>query len=690
MFKQIKLNSPITYFVGFLGAAALAFFGRALWYYHGVYVGPSVPESTLQSVTSLSNTYSGAAHIYTPGNLAIFDTGHDNGFTEEEMGLLAGRLASGGAQVEFIDSDLPQRLHQATVLVVTVPSSTFNREEVIAVEQFVKKGGRLILIGDPTRVRNVDGLNSLASEFGVVYQADYIYNLEKNDGNFRNVIFSNFAKDSPLTDGVKSVVFQTAHSLQAAQDAGIIMGDDNTFVSSSEKPGGVIAVALTGDGNVLSLSDMTFLTAPYNSFADNDRFIDNVVNFALSGQREFTVDDFPYYFGAATDVVYQDSTMLDKSFDDFNSLRDVMNKAEKSVVLAKSIGSERPYIYLATYDAVDDSLKTELDVDGVKLDSGEITIKGVTTLEAANTVMFHLVAPPKSSDTGKSSNSTQEPPTQPPYHLIVLADSKDALSKGIKELVAGQIADCVVTPTTAVCHLENLEGGGTPGSSGGNETPTPGASVGTFLAVADDVSAGSADLTSAPAIQSALTSGGHKVDLVSVTNDGLPSVDQMMKYDGVFWSSGGYAPTSDGVKLLKTYLDGGGKLFIDGAETAFNWQTDPFLSDYLRAAYVSYGPQSDLQAAANSHPLSQGFGGSVIKLESGTPPDVIDAKGSDVVFVRGPDSQQPGKPAIVAYETTSGRRVAFAAFQVSLMDKASLNLLITNAAAWFLSTQTSQ
>jgi len=697
MLKRINTISPRIYLYGFLAAALVAFLGRTLWLYHGVYVGPTVPQSDPQTIPNLSALYENVAQTFGPGNVVIFDVGHDNGYDEAEMGLLAGRFASGGAQVEF-SGDLVDRAHEATVLVISAPSSTFSRDEIVAIEQFTSKGGRLILIGDPTRVRGVEGLNSLASEYGVLYQQDYIYNLEKNDGNFRNVIFSTFAKDNALTDGLDSVVFQTAHSLRTTEDAGVVMGDDSTFVSSSERPGGAIAVAQGGDGNALFLSDMTFLTAPYNGFADNDRFIDNIVGYALSGERQFSVDDFPYYFGATTDVVYQDAALLDKGFDDFDRLRDAMNAAEKSVAVVDEVGKDRPVIYLATYDNVDEDITAALEKSGISLEGRQIAIKDVAALSVDHTVLFHLIPPPKkpasakpatpppATATAKPATTAHEPLADlPSYRLIVIGSDQETLSAGLGILISGDLENCVVTPQTAVCHTDQEHGGAGPAPDGSGETPTPGATIGSFLVVADDESAGSADLTSAPDVEAALSSSGNTVKLVSIVNDGLPSSSDMLDYDAVFWSSGNYAPSQDGVDLLKQYLDDGGHLFIDGAEIAFYWKDDSFLPDYLRANYASYGEQLDLQVGPDDHPLSAGFGGALIPIESSSPPDILDAAGSDVVFVRGPTSVQPGAPALVAY-TSGNRMVAFAAFQVSLLDQISLQRLIDNAVAWFLSS----
>ena len=102
-------------------------------------------------------------------------------------------------------------------------------------EEFLRKGGRLLIIGEPLRLYSVNGINSLAGAFGIIYQDDYIYNLVENDGSYLNVIFDEF-EENTLTKNLDRIVFQGAHSLRVGEGA-LIMGDENTFSSLREKPG---------------------------------------------------------------------------------------------------------------------------------------------------------------------------------------------------------------------------------------------------------------------------------------------------------------------------------------------------------------------------------------------------------------------------------------------------------------------
>jgi ABC-type uncharacterized transport system. len=49
------------------------------------------------------------------------------------------------------DSDLEEALRPASALVVVAPGRAFSPPEVAAVRRFVARGGRLLLVADPTR-----------------------------------------------------------------------------------------------------------------------------------------------------------------------------------------------------------------------------------------------------------------------------------------------------------------------------------------------------------------------------------------------------------------------------------------------------------------------------------------------------------------------------------------------------------
>ncbi len=131
--------------------------------------------------------------------------------------------------------DLAGRLRYAQALVIISPGASFTATEVQTIQAFVDKGGRLLLVGDPTRFgvlmdeygdyagldSDATHLNSLAAQFDLVFQPDYLYNTAEYEGNYRNIRLTEMASQ-PLTGGLEQVVFYAAHSLISGQPALIV------------------------------------------------------------------------------------------------------------------------------------------------------------------------------------------------------------------------------------------------------------------------------------------------------------------------------------------------------------------------------------------------------------------------------------------------------------------------------------
>jgi hypothetical protein len=711
----------LIFVLAFVAALAIAFAARTLYYYRGVYRAPDVPQSTPPGVESLADPFETTADLDSEGITVLFDTAHENSFDEDELTVLTGRMASNGAQVEMVRSedDLADGLHSADALVVLVPNDSFSAGEVLDIQQFIDKGGRLILAGDPTRQRDAEALNSLAGSFGVVYQDDYVYNLTNNDGSYRNVIFADFAEDVPLTEGLEQVVFQTASSIRVEEDAGLIFGDKETYSSRREQPGDVIAAALTGDGRVLMLPDVTFLTSPYNTFADNDILLDNIVTFALTGERDFTLVDYPYFFDAPTQLVYEDAVTLNNTFADLVTLRSHLAKRGIEASLADEIDTEGAFVYLALYEQANEDIIELLEDQGITLSDdplseeddappseGSITIEDVAQLEKGGTVLLHLVRiaedeedadnesekPDEDEDLDEEENGGEEnseeengeEATAGLYQVIILAASEEDLSTGIDVLLSDMTSECLVTPLTAVCQTGEVEE-----EEEEEEEEKEGVEVGGILVVSDDQGlSGASGGTSAGIIADLLDSLDYDASVYSIQDDGPPELDDLLDYDMVFWSTGDYccqSPNKEGAALLMEYLDIGGRLFIDGLFIATDWEGSDFLEDYLGAEFSGFGIQVDLAPGPDEHPLSEGFEDAIpfVEQDEGAAlPDLIQAlSGVDVVFVRGPESERSGEPSLVAYEEDS-RRVAYAAFPLFLLEESDLMQLLDNAVNW--------
>jgi hypothetical protein len=185
-----------------LGFFLLGFLGRSLFYYRGVYIAPSVPTDAAEPVVIAAQ--GGQQSVTQPGSMSgivVFDDAHINNYSQDEMSVVYGRITAAGGQVKFFNGHEPlaTTLRGAKAFVVAINVLAFDAEDALAVEAFVRNGGRLLLIGDPTRVVEANTINSLAGRFGVLYQGDYIYNIVENDGNYLNVYLRDF-EESPLSE----------------------------------------------------------------------------------------------------------------------------------------------------------------------------------------------------------------------------------------------------------------------------------------------------------------------------------------------------------------------------------------------------------------------------------------------------------------------------------------------------------
>lgn len=688
-------TSRRTYLIVFVAALVVAFLGRLLFYYPGIaripsnavrlgwYQAPHVPESTPVSVESLSGEGAVALIPGSAGRIVLVDQAHNNGFDIGELADFAGNLASSGANVVYVESesDLIAGLSQADALLIISPTKSYDSEAQRALEAFVAKGGRLVIAGDPTRESDVQSLNSLAGSFGVIYQDAYIYNLQQNDGGFRNVLFTEFGGESQITKGLGEVVFQTAYALSVDGENAVILGDDNTYSSRDETPGGVVAAALTGDGKVLTLPDFTFFTSPYNTFADNPTLLSNIGSFLLSSERTFTLTDFPYFFNGPTAVVYQNPVTLNENFADSVDLRARLEEVGAPSSLAEEPSTDGAYIYIASYADVSNSITRVLKANGITLSDdplsedqsvsdseGTIEVADVARLERGGTVLIHLAQPdPESTD---------------PYRLIVLGEDAETLAAGVERLLQDDLGGCLITATTAVCHDGTTT---TPKPSGGSGEASP---TVTFLIVNDDSALeGPVVQTSAEAISGILDDLKVENQIVTISDDGVPDLETLQEYDAVFWSIGDYcceAPSEEATTVLNDYVAAGGRLLIDGVFIATDWADSDFLQATLGATLAGFGPQVDIEPG-DSHPLNTGFDGTIAFASSDVPlqPDIIEPAGdSVVVFVRGPESDGPGEASLVAHEDGDAR-VAFSSFPLFLLEDTDLAQLIENAVDWF-------
>ena len=408
---------------------ALAFFlGAYLFFYRGGYDPPPRVEVPFAQIPERSSSLGDFAESPTvQGGLLVIDDVHLNAFTPEEIGTLLSRVADRGVAIDFIgessrasgflsQSDrrllLEEKLRQADGFVVILPERSYPEEEVDIVERFVKKGGKLLLIADPTREHDI---NSLAKRFGISFQQDYLYNPVDYDLNFQDIFVSNFRADA-ITRDLSRVAFYTASSIRS-NGPNLAFTDGHTRSSLTQRPESFSPIVKGRDGHVVAISDLTFMAPPHNSVLDNDRLIANVADFLTASDRSFDLADFPHFFKSDVDILLGSSSL----FEDATRVKNLLQAFQIGAEIKGVEDLSGDTVYVGLYEDSADVVQY-LDVAGIQVD-GAVRTPFTSDIAADQSaiVLLHRV--------------------RDRHVLVVLGHSRSALTDIIGRLSSGSFRD---------------------------------------------------------------------------------------------------------------------------------------------------------------------------------------------------------------------------------------------------------
>jgi hypothetical protein len=476
---------------------------RLAWHYRGVYKPPPVPTGELAVPVPPTPPLSHVVEEPTPGKgTIVFDLAHDNKYAPDEFNVLITRLTDRGQEVEFLGSEsdeedsavgLADRLRYASALVVVSPVTPFDDDEARAVRRFVEKGGRLLLVAEPTRFEYeydeagfivgikslVPAINSLATLFDIVFDDDYLYNVQENEANYRNVILRDFAAD-PLTQDLEEVIFYATHSLRT-QDKKLIVADENTFSSLSEGLAELPVMVRSGAGNVVAVGDLTFLTEPYNAVMDNDRLVSNLADFLVGGRRQYELGDFPYFFSDPVDVIQAQEAFLDgRVIAQGGPLQEAFRRAGLELHLRDEEDEKHDTIFLGSFDGAErvmDYLAEEgIELIFVEEEEPTPTPEIAATAELTPTTPTATPTPTLTPTPTPTEEGKKEPPEvdriaiegvgeigmsgttlflltegRNRHVLIALAEDGESLASALDLLVTGDLYGCFSGRKVTLC-----------------------------------------------------------------------------------------------------------------------------------------------------------------------------------------------------------------------------------------------
>ncbi len=256
---------------------------QIIYFYRGIYLPPATGMHDFNITPRISQT---GIVTDTPGKgsgLVLIDSAHDNRFSKGELDTLLSRILSRGASIEILrdGGKFEESLKESKALIVIAPANAYSADETKKVKEFVERGGRLLLIADPSRESEI---NSLASNFKVLFWNDYLYNLRENDGNYQYIFIKEF-KPGIITKKLEKIALYTACSISPGEKGiAIAIADQNTRSSKIETQTNLSPIVFI-DEKILAIGDFTVMLDPYNSLWDNSQLVSNIADF-LTGVEE--------------------------------------------------------------------------------------------------------------------------------------------------------------------------------------------------------------------------------------------------------------------------------------------------------------------------------------------------------------------------------------------------------------------
>jgi len=726
---------------------------RRGYYYDGEFAAREIPRPRLETIAVSAPEMPVFEDRFDPtaAGVILLDVAHENRFDVSELGVLQARLSARGQRLELLESawDLPDKLRYAKALVAISPGESYTPGEIQQLEDFVEKGGRLLLITDPTRfglrfddygyVLGLDSdvmyINELAARFGLIFQSDYLYNTVEHEGNYRNIKLTQFAPGE-LAAGVEQLVFYATHSIRSDQ-AALVAASGETRSSSSERIEELAVAVLAADGAVLALGDMTFMTEPQNAVYDNDPFIANIADWLGGAGRRYGLTDFPFFFAGQVDLVYIDAPLLDTDFlVGSTALQAYFAGVGKELTVRDREDPTRDTLFLGVYQHTHD-VRDYLATAGVTLTvvtpaaatpvptatlgatvtgtheptlTTTVELTGVVSLSPTVHSRVEITTMGQIVVSGTALLALQSDGQR--HVLTVLAYTETGLDDIVERLTWSGLNECLVWEATvapditlALCptgEVEEGEGVGgwqdatpqppptatpmpdllpTPVPTGTQPIETPaGEPQGKIFVVALDDGEPRYDGLTGGEDFAEILDDRFEVTVWSMARDGIPGEDEAADCDLLILAKGDFEGAWD--EAFNEWL---GDVMLTG--------TPIIMSGAYFDESAEMSAQRDIQVKDAAHSLAQGFAPDQVITFVAPPADqayeigVIDAEaeeGSEIVFVRGPESAAPGAASVVVLDDLLGIRIALLGFPIYLLPEEARSRLVNNTVDWAL------
>ncbi|MFQ5943279.1 MAG: hypothetical protein ACE5JF_06980 [Anaerolineales bacterium] len=454
-----------------LGLLLIPIVGRVLWFYRGSYRPPemvpipSFPEITIPQPPIEETRSLPEEPDLTPSKVVLIDAAHSNRFAVSELETLTRALSARGASIQLLDSNakfdelgLEGRLKYVGAYVVVAPFESFTASEIEAVRSFVNRDGRLLVILDPTRSgsdsllfgfsdeaigADVAVANQLLGPLDLAFSNDYLYDLVKNEGNFRNVFFEAFNED-PLTSDLDKVTLYAARSVYTTDGTPLVLGGETVFSSITDSGGSLSAAALSPNMSAVALGDLTFLQPPYDRVTDNQVFIQNLADYLVSGARDVALEDLPFIFSGPVAVIQStDFALQAETLAALQAFKNTLSAAGTELIFPEDPPPDGDRIVLGLFDPDPDldELLAALDITLPSDDpDGLLRVPGYGAINPAGIGVVGAAR-----EDGQTT-------------LALLSEDEERLVSLLETMSFDLLDGCLVQGTYAICKVGEGEG----------------------------------------------------------------------------------------------------------------------------------------------------------------------------------------------------------------------------------------
>lgn len=374
--------------------------------------------------------------------VVLVDMAHRNRMSQAEIQPLLAGITAAGYEIDLLEStdDFDRSLTRADAFVVIDPGAGYSDTEVNRVETFVDRGGRLLLVGEPTTLEIVGSvllergnqLTSLSSRFGFEFGEAHLFNMAHNDGNHQNV-FAEPVVDNELTEAVSRTAFYAATSITVREGRTLLVAEPETRSSRTDATGTYPVAAV--NGNVLAIADGTFLRRGNFNVVDNEELVGNVVRFLVSGEKRQTLAGYPSIVSSDPTVHFTRPALLDAAQLLGTDLRE-QGEEPTIAIHRSSVSPSRTDVLVTTFDHLDrhGSLGTGISVSG-----GLVSVQGYNS---ATDGVIIVRAPAEG------------------YDLVIAADTASLAERAVELLADGSLRDHLLDSRTAVVRTADEDSSG--------------------------------------------------------------------------------------------------------------------------------------------------------------------------------------------------------------------------------------